>query len=101
VPSELLFHCDPVFNDELETVNSPFFGNVQISDPDIESQCISDNEDNNESDNDCSRNELINADLSDNACAESIESGIDSEKIKQNNFKTNGCGVYPALWKAL
>lgn len=92
VPSELLFHGDPVFNDELETVNSLFFGNVEISDTHVESQCISDHEDNNESDNDCSRNEPLNADLSDNACPESFETDTDSEIVKQNNFKTNGCG---------
>jgi len=52
VPNELIVHDDPMFIDELETVNTLYFGNVEISDSECESPSASDNDANIDSDYD-------------------------------------------------
>ena len=88
VPNELIVHDDPMFIDELETVNTLYFGNVEISDSECESPIASDNDANIDSDYDGDDDDYSRIDCNvEHACP----SSVDPEEVKQNNFKTSGC----------
>jgi len=85
VPNELIAHDDPMFIDELETVNTLYFGNVEISDSDGECPSASYIDSDYDGDDDV----YSRTDYSvDHACP----SSVDPEEVKQNDFKTSGCG---------
>ena len=55
VPNELIAHDDPMFIDDLETVNTLYFGNVEISDSEGENPSASCIDSDNDGDDDYSR----------------------------------------------
>ncbi|KAH3710681.1 hypothetical protein DPMN_070173 [Dreissena polymorpha] len=75
VPPELTCHQDPDFHEELELVGELYFDNNENDGSDDCDSC-------SDIDNDCNENV--------NSLNESIY--LDTEGIKQQSFKINGCG---------